>query len=102
MRIVTVTVAIMAGFINAAQAQSPADCGMIANASGQMINAVGGMAQAAESMGEHVPKMRSAATSAQVRASVDKFEDSRRNLVMALRDFVSSSRNMRNSFEACS
>lgn len=92
---------IFAAAICSAQAQTRSHCKMLAESTAQMINGVAPMANAVDELAEHVPAMKKG-TSGQARASLEKFDEKRRQLAVALREYLSASREMRNSFEACS
>ena len=54
-----------------------------------------------ESMDEHIATLKSA-SSGELRASLDRFDDARRDLAIAWREFISASRELRDRSEACS
>ena len=83
-----------------AQAQSKRDCRMMARNAGSMIGPAIVNMNRVEGMGPQIARLKSSA-SGEVRASLDRFDEARRNLAVALREFVDASRELRDRSEAC-
>ena len=100
MRIVFAVV-ILGALLSSAQAQTKASCKIMASATAKMLNGISPMVPAVDDLEEHIPTMRSVA-SGEGKNAVDRFEDSRRKLSIALKEFVNSSRDLHHTFESCS
>ena len=82
-------------------AQSKAQCRtMVKNAESMIPPAIVNLNRV-EGMGEQIAKLKSSSAD-DIRPSLDRFDNARRNLASALREFIDASRALRNRSEACS
>jgi hypothetical protein len=83
-----------------AHAQSKAQCRTIVKNANSMIAPSIVNARRVEEMGRHVSAAREA-TSGELRTSLDRFDEARRDLVVALQEFIKASRELLYKFETC-
>ena len=83
-----------------AYAQSRTQCRTIAKNADSMIGPAIVNLNRVEGMGPQISGLRSN-VSADLRLSLDRFDEARRNLALALREFVDASRELRGRSEAC-
>ena len=85
----------------AAQAQSREQCRRMARNASATLGAAIVNLERAEGMGRHISTLKST-SSGELRATLDRFDDARRNLAVALREFINATRSLRDVSEACS
>jgi hypothetical protein len=83
-----------------AHAQSKEQCRTIVKNANSMIAPSIVNVRRVEDMGRHVLAAK-AASSGELRSSLDRFDEARRDLVLALQDFIKASRDLLYKFETC-
>lgn len=98
---VALIVALALGAPAAAQAQSAEQCRRMARNARATLGAAIVNLERAESMGQHISRLKTTA-SGELRDSLERFDDARQNLAVALREFINATRSLRDVSEACS
>ena len=83
-----------------ARAQTREQCRTIVRNADSMIAPSIVNVRRVEDMGRHVSAAKEA-SSGELRASLDRFDEARRNLIVALQQFIKASRELLYTFETC-
>ena len=83
-----------------AHAQTREQCRTIVRNADSMIAPSIVNVRRVEDMGRHVSAAKEA-SSGELRASLDRFDEARRNLIVALQQFIKASRELLYTFETC-
>jgi hypothetical protein len=99
--VVAVLATLLYGAASAAHAQPSKQCEEIAKNAGGMIGPAIVNLNRVESMGPQIASLRSTAAE-ELRPPLDRFDQARQDLAVALRQFIDASRALRDASEACS
>jgi hypothetical protein len=83
-----------------AHAQSKEQCRTIVKNANSLIAPSIVNVRRVEDMGRHVSVARQA-SSGELRSSLDRFDEARRDLIVALQEFIKASRDLLYTFETC-
>ena len=86
---------------SAAHAQSQEQCRAMARNTNDVLSPAVVNLRRVQDMGRTVAALKSD-SSGELRASLERFDDARRNLAAALEEFIGASRELREKSEACS